>query len=132
MKILVIGAGAREHAIVRALLADPSVSEVIAAPGNAGIASDVRTVPVDQADPEAIGDLARSLGADLVVIGTGARLVAGAADAVSARAAHVEGSKAFAKDVMAAAGVPTAASLTCRTEAEVAAALDRFGAPHVV
>ena len=118
MKILVIGSGAREHALVTALLADESVTSVICAPGNAGIARAIDVLPVDVNDANAIGELAYELEADLVVIGPEVPLVAGAADAVrergiacfgpSAEAAQLEGSKAFAKQVMAEAGVPTA------------------------
>ncbi len=142
MKILVVGAGAREHAVIRALIADPGVTEVVAAPGNAGIAVDVRTVPVDLADPEAIGDLAKQVGVDLVVVGPEGPLVAGAADAIRARgvpcfgpsaaAAQLEGSKSYAKQVMSAAGVPTADARSCRTPAELQEALAQFGAPYVV
>ena len=142
MKVLVIGSGAREHAIVRKLMADPGVTAVLAAPGNAGIAADVPTRPVSASDPDAIAGLATELGADLVVVGPEAPLVAGAADALrasgipcfgpSAQAAQLEGSKAFAKDVMRAAHVPTADARTCTTQEEVAAALDQFGAPYVV
>ncbi|MEI8260177.1 MAG: phosphoribosylamine--glycine ligase [Actinomycetes bacterium] len=142
MKVLVIGSGAREHALVAALLEDPLVSDVVAAPGNAGISGRVATLPVDMADPQAIADLAVEQDVDLVVIGPEVPLVAGAADAVrdrgiacfgpSAEAARLEGSKAFAKQVMAEAGVPTAMALVCHTVAEVESALDRFGAPHVV
>ena len=142
MKVLVIGSGAREHALVAALLEDPSVSEVVVAPGNAGISGRVATLPVDMADPQAIADVAVDQDVDLVVIGPEVPLVAGAADAVrdrgipcfgpSAEAARLEGSKAFAKQVMAEAGVPTAMALVCHTVAEVETALDRFGAPHVV
>jgi len=141
VKVLVIGTGAREHALVRALAADAG-TEVVAAPGNPGTARLATNLPVDVADPGAIGDLAVEVGADLVVIGPEAPLVAGAADAVRARgvpcfgpgagAARLEGSKAFAKDVMAAAGVPTGGSRLCRTTGEVEAALAGFGAPHVV
>ncbi len=142
MKILVIGSGAREHALVTALLADDSVTSIICAPGNAGIAREVDVVPVDVTDAKAIGDLAYEVEADLVVIGPEVPLVAGAADAVrergiacfgpSAEAAQLEGSKAFAKQVMAEAGVPTAMARVCSTVDEVASALDQFGAPHVV
>lgn len=137
-----IGSGAREHAIVAGLWRDPAVLSVFAAPGNAGIAADAEVRPVDVTDPNAIANLSVELGVDLVVIGPEVPLVAGAADAVrgagiecfgpSAAAARLEGSKAFAKEIMAAAGVPTAGTLVCLDEAEVAAALDRFGAPHVV
>ena len=142
MRVLVIGSGAREHALVTALLRDDAVEQVICAPGNAGIARDVPTHLVDVTDAEAIGDLAIELDADLVVIGPEVPLVAGAADAVrdrgipcfgpSAAAAQLEGSKAFAKMVMAEASVPTAMAHVCTSIAEVERALDEFGAPHVV
>lgn len=142
MKVLVVGSGAREHALIRSLLADPEVSEVHAAPGNSGIADDVPTHAVDLSNPEAIGDLAVAIDVDLVVIGPELPLVNGAADAVRARgvpcfgpsaaAAALEGSKAFAKQVMAQAGVPTAIALVCTNRDELGAALDRFGAPYVV
>ncbi|MBW1604702.1 phosphoribosylamine--glycine ligase [Streptomyces sp. JJ66] len=145
MKVLVIGGGAREHALCRALSLDPEVTALHCAPGNAGIAEVAALHPVDAQDGAAVTGLAVRLGlgpADLVVIGPEAPLVAGVADAVrergipvfgpSARAARLEGSKAFAKDVMAAAGVPTARAYVCATDAEVDQALDAFGAPYVV
>lgn len=142
VKTLVIGSGGREHAIVRALLRDPAVAEVHAAPGNAGIARDVVVHELKVDDVDATVALARCLAADLVIIGPEVPLVAGVADALreagflvfgpSARAAVLEGSKSFAKEVMAAAGVPTAQARTCTDEAEVAAALDDFGSPYVV
>ena len=142
MKVLVIGSGAREHAIITALLADDSVAEVVAAPGNAGIAQVVATRPVDVTDAQSVAALASQLAPDLVVIGPEVPLVAGAADAVralgiacfgpSGEAAQLEGSKAFAKLVMAEAGVPTAMAHVCTTVDEVATALDQFGAPYVV
>jgi phosphoribosylamine--glycine ligase len=142
VKTLVIGTGGREHALARALSLDPGVTEVHAAPGNPGIAAVATLHPVDPLDGEAVADLAERLGADLVVVGPEAPLVAGVADAVAARgipvfgpsaqAARLEGSKTFAKDVMAAAGVPTARAHTCTTPEEAAAALDAFGAPYVV
>ncbi len=142
MKVLVLGSGAREHAIVRALLADPEVTEVTCAPGNAGTALDARNAPVDPVDGTAVAALAVGLHADLVVIGPEAPLCAGVADAVRERgiacfgpsraAAELEGSKAFAKEVMAAAGVPTAMAHVCDTPAEAAEALDAFGPPYVV
>ena len=142
MKILVIGSGGREHAIVRTLLRDPAVREVHAAPGNAGISREVPVHPVDPQDPAAVLALTRTIGADLVVVGPEAPLVVGVADALraegidvfgpSAEAARLEGSKAFAKEVMDKAGVPTAQARTCTTEQQVQDALDAFGAPHVV
>ncbi|MFK8912498.1 phosphoribosylamine--glycine ligase [Streptomyces sp. YS-3] len=142
MKVLVIGGGAREHALCRSLSLDPDVTALHCAPGNAGIAEVAELHPVDQLDGEAVARLAASLHADLVVVGPEAPLVAGVADAVRAvgvpcfgpsrEAALLEGSKAFAKDVMAAAGVPTARSYVCTTPAEIDEALDAFGAPYVV
>ena len=142
MKVLVIGSGAREHALITALLADDTVTEVFAAPGNAGIASVVPTYAVSVDDPGDVAVLAADLGVDMVVIGPEGPLVAGVADAVqergiacfgpSAAAAQLEGSKAFAKRVMAEAGVPTAMAHVCTSLDEVGAALDQFGAPYVV
>ncbi|GAW51725.1 MULTISPECIES: phosphoribosylamine--glycine ligase [unclassified Nocardioides] len=142
MRTLVIGTGGREHALARALAQDPAVTEVHAAPGNPGMAAVATLHDVDPMSGASVADLAVALGADLVVIGPEAPLVAGVADAVRERgiavfgpsgaAAQLEGSKAFSKAVMAAAGVPTAGSRTCTTPAEVEAALDAFGAPYVV
>jgi phosphoribosylamine--glycine ligase len=142
LRVLVIGSGGREHALVLALARDPQVQAVYAAPGNPGTATLADNHPVDPIDPAAVTALASKLGADLVVIGPEAPLVAGVADAVtaagiacfgpSAAAARIEGSKAFAKEVMAAAGVPTAAARVPITPAEAAAALDEFGPPYVV
>ncbi|MBX9423965.1 MULTISPECIES: phosphoribosylamine--glycine ligase [Streptomyces] len=142
MKVLVIGGGAREHALCRSLSLDPDVTALHCAPGNAGIAEVAELHPVDQLDGEAVARLATELGAELVVVGPEAPLVAGVADAVRAvgipafgpsrEAAQLEGSKAFAKDVMAGAGVPTARSYVCTTAEEIDEALDAFGAPYVV
>ncbi|HLV54018.1 MAG TPA: phosphoribosylamine--glycine ligase [Actinotalea caeni] len=144
MRILVIGSGAREHAIARALALDPATSAVVVAPGNPGTATlpGAENAAVDPLDPAAVTALAQRLEADLVVVGPEAPLVAGVADAVraagipvfgpDAAAARLEGSKAFAKDVMAAAAVPTAMAHVCSSLAEVEAALDAFGAPYVV
>ncbi|WOX23433.1 phosphoribosylamine--glycine ligase [Streptomyces solicathayae] len=142
MKVLVIGGGAREHALCRSLSLDPDVTALHCAPGNAGIAEVAEVHPVDQLDGDAVSALARRLGADLVVVGPEAPLVAGVADAVRAagipcfgpseQAAQLEGSKAFAKDVMAGANVPTARSYVCTTPEEIDEALDAFGAPYVV
>ena len=142
MRVLVVGTGGREHALALALSHDPAVTEVHAAPGNPGIGEVATLHPVDLMDGTAVAALATSIGADLVVVGPEAPLVAGVADDVrdagiavfgpSRAAALLEGSKTFSKEVMAAAGVPTAGSRTCTTPEEVAAALDAFGAPYVV
>ena len=142
MKILLLGSGAREHALARALISDPATTELVIAPGNPGTAAIATNLLVDPASPVEVVELATQMQADLVVIGPEAPLVAGVADAVrgagiacfgpGAEAARLEGSKAFAKEVMAAAEVPTADAAVCATEAELVAALDRFGAPHVV
>ncbi|WP_405862021.1 phosphoribosylamine--glycine ligase [Streptomyces sp. NBC_01515] len=142
MKVLVIGTGAREHALCHSLSNDPDVTALHCAPGNAGIAEAAELHEVDPLDGAAVAALATELGAELVVVGPEAPLVAGVADAVreagipvfgpSGEAAQLEGSKAFAKEVMAAAGVPTARSYVCTTPQEVAEALDAFGAPYVV
>jgi phosphoribosylamine--glycine ligase len=138
VRILVIGSGGREHALVRALSQD----DVHAAPGNPGIEALAETHPDTVPTPDGILALARKLGPDLVVIGPEAPLVAGAGDALreagiacfgpDAAAARIEGSKAFAKQVMAEAGIPTAASFTCAGEAEADQALAAFGPPYVV
>jgi phosphoribosylamine--glycine ligase len=142
VKVLVIGGGAREHALCRALSLDPDVTALHCAPGNAGIAEVAELHRVDALDGAAVARLATELEAGLVVVGPEAPLVAGVADAVreagipcfgpSREAAELEGSKAFAKDVMAAANVPTARSYVCTTPAEIDHALDAFGAPYVV
>ena len=144
MRVLVIGSGAREHALARALLADDAVVAVVVAPGNPGIAElpGATCAAVHATDPADVVRVAGEHGVDLVVVGPEAPLVAGVADALravpyavfgpSAAAARLEGSKAFAKEVMAAAEVPTALAHVCTTVDEVEAALDALGAPHVV
>ncbi|MGN9811861.1 phosphoribosylamine--glycine ligase [Micromonospora sp. BQ11] len=142
MRVLLVGGGGREHALALGLVSDPSVSALVAAPGNPGIAAVAELRALDAADPSAVAALAVEVQADLVVIGPEAPLVAGAADAVrakgvavfgpSAEAARLEGSKTFAKDVMTAAGVPTARAYTCTDPESTARALDVFGAPYVV
>jgi phosphoribosylamine---glycine ligase len=142
VRVLVIGAGGREHALIRALAIDPAVTSLHAAPGNPGIGEIAEQHPVSPVDPGAVTELAARLGADLVVIGPEAPLVAGVADALRASgiacfgpdqaAAMIEGSKSFAKEIMTAAGIPTAMARTCRTAAQAAAALDEFGPPYVV
>jgi len=142
VRILVIGSGAREHALLRALRRDPGVGELSVAPGNAGTGRLATAYPVNVADPVSIADLAERLQPDLVVIGPEVPLVNGAADEVRARgiavfgpsaaAARIEGSKAFAKEVMAAAGVPTAAAVSVTSVGGIEGALTACGAPYVV
>jgi phosphoribosylamine--glycine ligase len=166
MRVLVVGSGGREHALTWRLSSSPGLTELHAAPGNPGIARLATCHPVAADDAEGLLGLARFLGVDLVVVGPEAPLVAGVADVLrhagltvfgpSAAAARIEGSKSFAKDVMAAAGVPTAALLdsarvpcvlktdglaagkgvvVCRTEAELAAGIEvarGFGGAVVV
>jgi phosphoribosylamine---glycine ligase len=142
VKILVIGGGGREHAICHALSLDSAVTGLVCAPGNPGIAALAEPRPVDLLEPAAVAALAVDVGADLVVVGPEAPLVAGVADAVRAEgiacfgpskdAARLEGSKAFAKEIMAAAGVPTAEAFLCTTPEEALAALQSFGPPYVV
>ena len=142
MKILVLGSGAREHAIVLALKSDAAGHEVLAAPGNAGIGRDATLVDVDMMNPGAVTEFAQSASVDLVVVGPEAPLVAGVADALRERgipvfgpgkqAAQLEGSKAFAKRIMENANVPTGRAVHAHTLDATAAALDEFGAPYVV
>ena len=144
MRILVLGSGAREHAIVSALLAEGAGHEIVAAPGNAGIAAEpgVEVLGLDPNNGTVVAGYARDHAVDLVVIGPEAPLVAGVADAVrqagipvfgpNRAAAALEGSKAFAKRIMDAAGVPTGRAVRAATIEEVEAALDDLGAPHVV
>ncbi|QRY39767.1 phosphoribosylamine--glycine ligase [Microbacterium hominis] len=143
MRILVLGSGAREHAILLALKGEGAGHELFAAPGNAGIAADATIVAdLDANAPAAVTEYANDHDIDLVIIGPEAPLVAGVADALREHgipvfgpgkaAAQLEGSKAFAKRIMDAAGVPTGRATRATTRAEVEAALDAYGAPHVV
>ncbi|WP_270886951.1 phosphoribosylamine--glycine ligase [Pedococcus sp. 5OH_020] len=144
MRVLVVGSGAREHAIVRSLTADRDVEAVVVAPGNPGMDAVAlcEPLPAGLLDGDGIVALARRHAVDLVVVGPEAPLVAGVADVVraagfavfgpSAAAAMLEGSKAFAKEVMAAADVPTAMAHVCTTLDELREALDALGAPYVV
>lgn len=135
MKILVIGSGGREHAILRRLAADHPAPELHAAPGNPGIAQLATCHDVSVADLDGQVSLAQELRPDLVVIGPEAPLVAGSADRLreagfvvfgpSAAAAHLEGSKSWAKEIMAAAGVPTAASVTITAPEQLDSGLNR-------
>ena len=142
MKILLVGSGGREHALGLGLQADPECSELHVAPGNPGIAKFATCHPLMVSDNQAIIDLAQHLDVDLVVVGPEVPLVNGVADLLRAAgiavfgpskaAAQLEGSKNFAKEVMADAGVPTARSFTCTSHDEIEKALDAFGAPYVV
>ena len=143
MRVLVIGSGAREHALVLAMAQDPLVTALACAPGNAGTQAVAEHLGLlDVSDAAEVSALARRWSADLVVIGPELPLVAGVADAVradgiacfgpSAAAARIEGSKAFAKDVMAVADVPTARAETVDNPAHLDAALARFGPTFVV
>lgn len=142
MRILILGSGGREHAIVRSLASEPAGHELIAAPGNPGIGSLARLVPLDPADPVAVTDFCVRSGVELVIVGPEAPLVAGVADALrrtgipvfgpGRAAARLEGSKAFAKHVMDRAGVPTGRAVSVRDLGEAEAALDAATAPFVV
>ena len=140
MRVLVVGSGGREHALVRTLLRSAQRPEVLCAPGNAGIHRDARVLEAPADDVRALARAAREAAVELVVVGPEAPLVAGLADALAAEgvrcfgpvaaAARLEGSKAFAKEVMAAAGVPTGTHRVVRTVAEGMAAVG--GYPAVV
>ncbi|GAA3930409.1 phosphoribosylamine--glycine ligase [Actinomadura viridis] len=142
MRVLVLGSGGREHALARALHRDPSVSGLFCAPGNPGTAEVAENHQLDPSDPTAVVELAGRLRVELVVVGPEAPLMEGVGDALrragipcfgpDRAAARIEGSKAFAKEIMAAAGVPTAAARVCESASEAAAALDEFGPPYVV
>ncbi|GAB2977542.1 phosphoribosylamine--glycine ligase [Frigoribacterium salinisoli] len=142
MRILVLGSGAREHAIITALLREDAGHEIVAAPGNAGIAADVEVVHLDPSNGAVVAEYALENDVELVVIGPEAPLVAGVADALRTRgvpvfgpgkkAAALEGSKTFAKRIMDAAGVPTGRATRVGTLDEAVGVLDDFGAPYVV
>lgn len=143
MKILVLGPGAREHAIVLSLLSEDAGHSIVCAPGNAGIAaSGVETVDLAFTDPAAVTKYVSDRGFDLVIIGPEAPLVAGVADPLraggvpvfgpNADAAQLEGSKAFAKRIMDEAGVPTGRAAKVTDAASAGAVLDEFGSPYVV
>jgi phosphoribosylamine---glycine ligase len=142
LRVLVIGNGGREHALAYSLSRDPAVSELHVAPGNPGTAEIATNHAVAPLDGAVVASRASSLGVNLVVVGPEAPLVAGVADAVRAvgipcfgpsrAAAAIEGSKAFAKGVMSAAGVPTARGYECTGRADIEAALEEFGPPYVV
>ncbi len=142
MRILVLGSGAREHAIVTRLLAETTKHEITAAPGNAGIAAVVPVVALDPTRGDVVSAYALDNDIELVVIGPEAPLVAGVADAVRQRgipvfgpgkaAAALEGSKTFAKRIMDEAGVPTGRASRAGTIDEAIEAIDEYGPPYVV
>ncbi len=140
--VLVVGGGGREHALTWRLAASPSVDRVVTAPGNPGTAECGPNLAVESTDPVAVANLAEAEGVDLVVVGPEAPLVAGVVDELQRReipafgptaaGAHIEGSKAFAKDVMQASGAPTGGYVATGDRDEAHDALDRFGGPYVV
>ncbi len=142
MRILVLGSGAREHAIVKALLSEGVDHDITAAPGNAGIALEVPVVALDPTNGDVVTQYAVDNSIDLVVIGPEAPLVAGVADKLRTRgipvfgpskaAAALEGSKTFAKRIMDEAGVPSGKAIRAGTIAEAIEAIDEYGAPYVV
>ena len=144
MKLLVVGGGAREHALAWKLAGEDGVHEVVCAPGNAGIAVRTRCVPLDASDPDAVLAAAAREDADLTVIGPELPLAAGVADLFAAAgrplfgpvraAARLESSKAFAKEFMRRHRIPTARFRVCDTEPEAIAAVagGEFGFPVVV
>ena len=142
MRILVVGGGGREHAIVRAIGRSTGSHEVLCAPGNAGIAADARCLDAGAEDLGALVGAARAEAAELVIVGPEAPLVAGLVDALeeagipafgpSARAARLEGSKLFAKEMMAEAGVPTGGHAVLRSHAEAVAAIAETAFPAVM
>jgi phosphoribosylamine---glycine ligase len=142
MRVLVVGGGGREHALTWKLALNPTVDKMFAVPGNAGIADIAQCEPLDITRPAVVADFVEANGIELTVVGPEAPLVAGLADELADRglrvfgpskaAARLEGSKAYAKEIMVRAGVPTARGETVATMEEGLAAVDRFGVPVVV
>jgi len=142
VKILVLGTGAREHAIVKALLSEAVRHHIVCAPGNAGIAADVETQALDITNPAEVTPFVVAGGYDLVIVGPEAPLVAGVVDPLREQgvpvfgpgkaAAALEGSKSFAKRIMAESGVPTGRATDVTTVEDAATVLDEYGAPYVI
>ena len=142
MRILVLGSGAREHAIITSLLSEDAGHEITAAPGNAGISAQVETVGLDPSNGKVVTQYALDNAIELVIVGPEAPLVAGVADHLqragipvfgpSKKAAQLEGSKAFAKRIMDAAGVPTGRAVRAETNKDAEEAMAEFGAPYVI
>ena len=142
MRILVLGGGGREHALVWKLRQSPRVSEVFCAPGNAGIARDASCIPADLKNIDELVQLAHKIEPALTIVGPELPLTLGVADEFerrglaifgpSQKAAHLEASKAFAKEFMHRVHIPTAHYAICRTNAEVQDALCLFSTPIVV
>ena len=142
MRILILGSGAREHALCVALSSDPAVSSLVCAPGNAGTIELAESVGCEVADTSSCLATADAAAADLVVVGPEGPLVAGAADRLRGRgfavfgpsgaAARLEGSKSYAKEVMNAAGVPTGGATLHRTAASALAQLELHEPPYVI
>ena len=142
MRILIVGSGGREHALAWKLAQNPTVDKLFAVPGNAGIAEIAETFQADPSDAQTMGNLAEDLGIDLTVIGPEGPLVIGLADEFGSRglpvfgptqaAARIEGSKAWAKEIMEKAGVPTARARSFTEMSDAVAFLDELSAPYVI
>jgi phosphoribosylamine---glycine ligase len=142
LRVLVVGGGGREHAIIRALRRSPHTPELLCAPGNAGIAADARCLDIDAGENSALVGAARDEGVNLVIVGPEAPLVAGLVDALedegiaafgpSAEAAEIEGSKLFAKELMEEAGVPTASHTVLRSHEEAIGQIPSASYPAVL
>jgi phosphoribosylamine---glycine ligase len=142
MRVLLLGSGGRESAMASALQRSPTVGEIIAAPGNPGIARVAEVRDLDAAEPTAVSELAASVRPDLVIVGPEAPLVAGVSDALreqgypvfgpGGRAARIEGSKSYAKELMLASGIPTAGGRSFTEVAPAVTFMDELGPPYVI